>query len=191
MKLHLIIVTAMISMLVSCNGEDYSRELGTIDSLKTVLAQTDSLINSLNRADIAKRADEITNNSKFIQFNVNKIGDTLDFSTALLLTEYKKAGEAYDRMDSELNRLTNAIDSANIGLENLKHDLMNNSLAEDVEAGSSVQHESTQIFQIRSYAEDLAKSLENTRKLYDTLLPKVNAYVLKLSNQTGPDSPNP
>lgn len=177
-------------LLVNCGGEDYTHELGVIDSLKKELAATDSLITSLNRADIARRADDITNNSKFIQFNVNKLKDTLDFSTALLLTEYKKTGDAYKRMDAELSKLNSAIDSASIGLENLKHDLTNNSLAEGVDAGTSIQHESTQVFQIKTYANDLAKSLENTRKSYDTLLPKVNTFVDKLSLQTGPDTPN-
>lgn len=191
MKQHLLIALVIGSLLVTCKGEDYSHEIGVIDSLKTVLDSTDSLINSLNRSDISKRGEEITNNSKFIQFNVNRLKDTLDFSTALLLTEYRKTGETYKQMDSELERLSNAIDSARIGLDNLKHDLSNHSLAESVPAATSVQHESTQVFQIRSYAEDLAKSLESTRRSYDTLLPKVNSFVQKLNAQTGPDIPNP
>lgn len=189
--LHLVGAFVIGLLLVNCKGEDYTRELGMIDSLKNELAATDSLITSLNRADIAKRAEEITNNSKFIQFNVNKIKDTLDFSTALLLTQYKNTGDAYKRMEQELDNLNSAIDSASIGLENLKHDLANHSLAEGMEAGSSVQHECTQIYQIKTTANDLAKSLENTRKSYDTLLPKVNTFVKKLSVQTTPDIPNP
>lgn len=191
MKPHLIFIMVIGIFLASCKGEDYTHELGMIDSLKKELAATDSLITSLNRADIARRAEEITNNSKFIQFNVNKIKDTLDFSTALLLTQYKNTGDAYKRMEEELNKLNSAIDSASIGLENLKHDLTNHSLAEGMEAGSSVQNECTQIYQIKTYANDLAKSLENTRKSYDTLLPKVNAFVQKVSVQTTPDIPNP
>lgn len=188
--LHLFAAFVICLLLVNCKGEDYTHELGVIDSLKTELAHTDSLINSLNRADIAKRADDIENNSKFIQFNVNKIKDTLDYSTALLLTQYKSIGDVYKNMDGELNRLTLSIDSASLGLENLKHDLSNNSLGEGMDAATSIQHESTQVFQIKSYAEDLARSLEDTRKSYDTLLPKVNEYVLKLSNQTAPDAPS-
>lgn len=191
MKPHLIFIMVIGIFLASCKGEDYTHELVMIDSLKKELAATDSLITSLNRADIARRAEEITNNSKFIQFNVNKIKDTLDFSTALLLTQYKNTGDAYKRMEEELNKLNSAIDSASIGLENLKHDLTNHSLAEGMEAGSSVQNECTQIYQIKTYANDLAKSLENTRKSYDTLLPKVNAFVQKVSVQTTPDIPNP
>jgi hypothetical protein len=191
MKPHLLFALVIGSLLVTCKGEDYSHEIGVIDSLKTVLDSTDSLINSLNRSDISKRGEEITNNSKFIQFNVNRLKDTLDFSTALLLTEYRKTGETYKKMETELKRLNDVIDSARIGLDNLKHDLSNHSLAENVSAGTSVQHESTQVFQIRSYAEDLAKSLESTRRSYDTLLPKVNSFVNKLNTQTGPDIPNP
>lgn len=191
MKQHLFIALVIASLLVTCKGEDYADEIVVIDSLKKVLVSTDSLISSLNRADLARRSEEITNNSKFIQFNVNKLKDTLDYSTALLLTEYRRTGEAYKHMEEEINRLSNSIDSASMGLNNLKHDFAYHSLAKEVDPGASLQHESTQVTQIQSYAEDLVKSLEDTRRSYDSLLPKVNTFVQKLNMQTGPDIPNP
>ena len=189
----LYIISAFIIgiLLVNCGGADYARELGQIDSLKKELNRTDSLITAINRADIAKRADEITNNSKFIQFNVNRMQDTLDYSTALMLTQYKNIGDVYKKMDGEFNRLHSAIDSVNVGLENLRHDLLNHSLAKGVDPGASVLHESTEVFQIQSYAGDLAKNLEDTRKSYDTLLPKVNSFVNRLNAQPGSFQPAP
>src|SRR5688572_13198173 len=107
-NLALVGALAIGLLLVNCRGEDYTHELSVIDSLKRELANTDSFITSLNRADITRRAEEITSNSKFIQFNVNRIKDTLDYSTALLLTQYKNTGDAYKKMDAELTRLNNA-----------------------------------------------------------------------------------
>jgi hypothetical protein len=170
-------------LLVTCKGEDYSHELSEIDSLKKVLVSTDSLIASLNTVDISRRTQDIADNSKFIQFNVNKKGDTLDYSTALLLTAYRETGNKYSFVNSEIVRLSNAIDSMTIGLENLKHDLENHSLAKGIDGKASVVHESTQVNAIHSYASELRTSLEKTRKSYDTLLPKINAYVNRMNAQ--------
>lgn len=186
MTSRLLFIGVIAVLLVNCRGEDYTQELGIIDSLENVLVSTDSMIVSLNRADIAKRGNDIDANSKFIQFNVNKSGDTLDYSTALLLTQYKKAGEAYHDMDKQLGKLNNTIDSARLSLENLKHDLANNSLEEGLDARSSVLNETTQVNEIHSYAIDLKKSLEDTRRSYDTLLPKVNAFVQRISADVAP-----
>jgi hypothetical protein len=174
-------VSLIALLLVTCKGEDYSHELSEIDSLKKVLVSTDSLIASLNTADINRRIQDIADNSKFIQFNMNKLGDTLDYSTALLLTEYRETGTRYRFVNDETLRLSNAIDSMNKGLDNLKHDLENHSLAKGIEGKASVVHESTQVNAIRSYAVELKSSLESTRKSFDTLLPKVNAFVNRMS----------
>lgn len=179
--LHLACVALIAILAVTCKGEDYSHELSEIDSLKKVLVATDSLIGSLNTADINRRVQDIADNSKFIQYNVNKLGDTLDYSTALLLTEYRETGNKYRFVSEAAARLRNTIDSMTIGLSNLKHDLDNHSLAEDVNGKASVVYESSQVNAIRSYAVELKTSLENTRKSFDTLLPKVNDYVNRMS----------
>jgi chromosome segregation ATPase len=142
-----------------------------------VLVNTDSLITDLNNPEITQRAQDIADNSKFIQFNVNKLGDTLDYSTALLLTEYRETGTKFRFISDELQRLTMAIDSMYIDLENLKHDLDNHSLAEGVEGKASVTHVSSQVNVLNSYANEMRTTLENTRHSYDTLLPKVNSCV--------------
>ena len=112
MKTIRICVPLVIALLlVTCKGEDYTHELSEIDSLKKVLNATDSLIASMNTADINRRTQDIADNSKFIQFNVNKLNDTLDYSTALLLTEYRETGVKYSFVSGEITRLSNAIDS--------------------------------------------------------------------------------
>lgn len=181
--LQLTSVTLIALLLVTCKGEDYTHELSAIDSLKKVLVSTDSVIASFNTTDITKRTEDIENNSKFIQYNMNKLADTLDYSTALLLTEYRETGNKYRHVNEEVVRLANAIDSMNRGLDNLKHDLENHSLAEGIDGKASVVHETSQVSVINSYVQELKSSLDNTRKSYDTLLPKVNAFVLRMSSK--------
>jgi len=180
---HLLFLSLIGLLLVTCKGEDFTHELSAIDSLKKVLSSTDSVIASFNTADITRRSEDIANNSKFIQYNMNKLADTLDYSTALLLTEYKETGNKYRHVNEEAARLSNAIDSMSRGLDNLKHDLENHSLAEGIDGKASVVHESSQVSVINSYVQELKSTLDNTRKSYDTLLPKVNAFVLRMSSK--------
>ncbi|HTF03170.1 MAG TPA: hypothetical protein VK826_04060 [Bacteroidia bacterium] len=181
MNKHLIFVVAIGSLLVTCKGDDYSQELATIDSLKKVLVATDSIIESLDPADVGKKAEEIGNNSKFIQFNVNKLKDTLDFNTALLLTEYRQTGKYFKQMKEDFERVDKAIDSANVSLDNLAHDLKNNSLAEGIDAKASVKSESDQVGEMHAFAQAQVKKKQETREAYDTLVPKVNAFVQDIS----------
>lgn len=181
MNKHLFFVIAIASLLVTCKGEDYSKELATIDSLKGVLVVTDSLIQSANVDDIQKKSDEIANNSKFIQFNVNKLQDTLDFNTALILTDYRALGKEFKMMATNITKLESAMDSASVSLNNLTHDLNNHSLADGVNAQASVQAESEQIGEMHAFMEDLLRRKQDARQSYDTLLPKVNTIVQQMS----------
>lgn len=186
----LLLFTSVITLLlVTCKGEDYTRELSEIDSLRKVLNTTDSLLVSFNSSDITKRAQDIADNSKFIQFNVNKLGDTLDYGTALLLAEYGRAGERFRQANEEMIRIANAIDSMEVNLDNLKHDLENHSLSENVDGKASVIHETSQVNVIYTAAETLKSSLNNTRRSYDTLLPKVNSYVQWMTTRTSAQIP--
>ena len=181
MNKQLIIVIAIGSLLVTCKGEDYTKELATIDSLKRVLVSTDSIIQSVDPADVTKKSEEISNNSKFIQFNVNKLKDTLDFNTALLLTEYRQTGKSFKNMAENIERMEKAMDSAKVSLDNLAHDLTNHSLAEGVDAKTSVNAEATQIGEMHAFAAEMVQKKQETRALYDSMLPKVNEFVQQMS----------
>lgn len=181
MKLHLLFAVVIAFLLVTCKGQDYSRELSEIDSLKSVLNSTDSMLMALNPEEISRRAQDITDNSKFIQYNVTRLGDTLDYSTALLLSAYGQAGDNYRRVNEEIERLDNAIDSMNLALDNLKHDMENHSMAEGLDGKASVIHEKVQVNVIAAYTGVLKSSLNNTRRSYDSLLPRVNTFVQQIS----------
>lgn len=181
MKLQLLFASVIALLLVTCKGEDYSRELSEIDSLKRVLNSTDSTLMAMNPEEITRRAQDITDNSKFIQYNVTKLGDTLDYSTALLLSAYGQTGDKYRWVNDEIERLDNAIDSMNFALDNLKHDMENHSMAEGLDGKASVIHEKVQVNVISAYTGVLKSSLNNTRRSYDSLLPKVNAFVELMS----------
>ena len=181
MNKHLLFVVTIASLLVTCKGEDYSKELASIDSLKKVLSSADSLIEEVDPEAIKKRGDEIGNNSKFIQFNVNKLKDTLDFNTALMLTDYRAVGKDLRMMSENLEKLEKAVDSARVSSDNLSHDLTNHSLAKGIDAKASVESETEQIGEMHAYAKEMVKKKKQALESYDTLLPKVNSFVQQMS----------
>jgi hypothetical protein len=182
MKKHLVYGLIISALFVSCGGPDRTAELKTVDSLTKVLDQTDSVLASLNLDDVKKRADEVAGNRKYIQFNVNMLKDTLDFNTALMLTEYREAGKFFDKVKSEVLHVERSVDSARVSLGNLKHDLENNSLAEGIDLNASLANERTQVNEMKAYAESLKSMAAAAVASHDTLAPKVNAYV-KLMNE--------
>ncbi|MFM2017069.1 MAG: hypothetical protein RL007_725 [Bacteroidota bacterium] len=183
MKKHLVYAIAASSLLFSCGGPDRTAELKTVDSLNQVLNATDSIIASLNLDDVKKRADEVANNRKYIQFNVNMLKDTLDFNTALMLTEYREAGKFFDKIKNEAQHVDRSVDSARVSLNNLKHDLENNSLAEGIDLNASLASERVQAAEMKAYAENLQVMVKATVASHDTLAPKVNVYVKQLNEK--------
>lgn len=182
MKKHLVYVIAASSLLFSCGGPDRTAELKTVDSLNQILNATDSIIASLDLDDVKKRGDEVANNRKYIQFNVNMLKDTLDFNTALMLTEYREAGKFFDKIKNEAQHVDRSVDSARVSLNNLKHDLENNSLAEGIDLNASLANERAQAAEMKAYTENLQVMVKAAVASHDTLAPKVNAYV-KLMNE--------
>lgn len=182
MKKHLVYTAAVSLFLFSCGGPDRSAELKTVDSLTKVLDATDSVIASIDLDDVKKRGEEVANNRKYIQFNVNMLKDTLDFNTALMLTEYREAGKFFDKIKNEVMHIDRSVDSARVSLNNLKHDLENNSLAQGIDVKASLSAERAQVSEMKSYAENLKLMAAAAAASHDTLAPKVNAYV-KLMNE--------
>jgi hypothetical protein len=182
MKKHLVYTAILSLFLISCSGPDRTAELKAVDSLTKVLDATDSIIASINLDEIKKRGEEVANNKKYIQFNVNMLKDTLDFNTALMLTEYREAGKFFDKVKSEAMHVDRSVDSARVSLNNLKHDLENNSLAEGIDVNASLSAERMQVAEMKSYAENLKLMAVAAVASHDTLAPKVNAYV-KLMNE--------
>lgn len=182
MKKHLVYTAILSLFLFSCGGPDRTAELKTVDSLMKVLDATDSIIGTLNLDDVKKRGEEVANNRKYIQFNVNMLKDTLDFNTALMLTEYREAGKFFDKIKNEAMHVDRSVDSARVNLNNLKHDLENNSLAAGIDVNASLNSERAQVAEMKSYAENLQLMAKATVASHDTLAPKVNAYV-KLMNE--------
>jgi hypothetical protein len=183
MKKHLFIVIVAAAMLVACKNEKNEKALAGIKDLRVKLAGTDCILTSVVRSEIDKLESEVKNNSQFIQFNVGKVGDTLDFKTALLLTDYRALRKQFAGYSEDHKRLTAAVDSASKSLDNLEHDLMNNTLAEGLTPEGSLKQEEEQVNQMYDFALDLRSGFTAAKLEHDTLAPKISDYMRLLNEK--------
>jgi len=143
---------------------------------------TDLLLKNVDHEMAERLGTEVKNNSQFIQFNINKIGDTIDFKTALFLSNYKALLEGFEGIAENGDRLEIAIDSTKKTLDNLEHDIVNNTLAKGLTAAGCIKQEEEHVDEMYEYAGTMRSTLDKAKAGYDTLTPKVNEY-MKVLNQ--------
>lgn len=181
MKKHLITGLAITALFFACKGESHDKEITEIGKLRNVLMQSDSVLGKIDREDAERLGTEVRNNSQFIQFNINKLGDTLDFKTALLLTDYRSLLKSFETAEETHKKLKSAVDSTRMNLENLEHDLKNNSLAQGLTPEGCVEQETEQVNAIYERSKEIRSMLEGAKGSYDTLNPKISAYMKELN----------
>lgn len=182
MKKQLIIAFSIVGVFFSCRGEQHEKEIAQINSMRNKLEMTDLLLKNVDLEMAERLGTEVKNNSQFIQFNINKIGDTIDFKTAVFLSNYKALLEGFEGVAENGERLEIAIDSTEKTLNNLEHDIVNNSLAKGLTAEGCLKQEEEHVNEMYEYAGTMRPILEKAKASYDTLTPKVNDY-MKLLNQ--------
>jgi hypothetical protein len=184
MKKHFIYLSLLAFVLtVAACKKEHEKELGQLKEIRTLLVRTDSSLAKINREELEETETEIKNNSQFIQFNINQIGDTLDFKTALFLTDYRTLRTDYEIVISMHKRASAAVDSAQKNLDNLEHDLQNNSLAEGLTAEGAVEREGEQAEELFKATETIWLKLRQTEKNYATLAPKIKEYMAQLNQR--------
>ncbi|CAN5815005.1 hypothetical protein BH11BAC7_BH11BAC7_02240 [soil metagenome] len=182
MKLNLIAGIFLITTISSCVREKHEKELTEINSLRAELLKTDSLLNKTDLEFAERMAAEVKNNTQFIQFNLKKLGDTVDFKTYKLLSNYGSLLPAFEKVAENHKHLSAAIDSTNKSLNNLAHDFERNSLAKNLSPETCIQQEKEQVNGMYEFAGTMRSSLSRAKAGYDTLAPKIAEY-MKMLNQ--------
>lgn len=181
-KKHLIFGMAIVAVLSSCNGEKHEKEMAAINELRVKLHKTDSMLKNVDREDAERMAAELKNNAQFIQFDINKIGDTIDRKSALLLNNYHSLLPAYESVAENHKKISSAIDSTITSLNNLEHDIQNNSLAKNLTAESCIEQEEELVNEMYEYAGTMRSTIDKAKLGYDSLAGKISDY-MKILNQ--------
>lgn len=182
MKLHLIAGIFLITAMSSCVKDKHEKELAEIASLRAELVRTDSLLGKTDLEFAERMAAEVKNNTQFIQFNLKKLGDTVDFKTYKLISNYGSLLPAFEKVAENHKHLSAAIDSTDKSLTDLAHDFEKNSLAKNLTPETCIQQEKAQIKEMYDYIGIMRSSLGKAKAGYDTLSPKIADY-MKLLNQ--------
>ncbi|GAB4131225.1 MAG: hypothetical protein Fur0041_01400 [Bacteroidia bacterium] len=167
----------------SCSSPDYSKELAEIDALRVTVVRTDSVLKRIDKERAELLHKEISTNAQYIQFNVNKLKDTLDKNTAFLLTEYKALRKEFELVADQHKKLSAALDSINMSLDNLQHDLKNKSLAEGLVAADCVKKESEQVNEAYKIAGEMRSIYDQSLIAFDSLSPKVKDYIQVMNSK--------
>ncbi|MBI3510609.1 MAG: hypothetical protein HY064_08090 [Bacteroidetes bacterium] len=177
---HLLIAFLPLLFLFSC-GERNDKEITEINSLRVKLSQTDSLLLKVDKDEAEKKEAELKNNAQFIQYNINLLGDTLDFKTALFLNYYRSLLRNYQTVADSYSKILLQADSSRRSLDNLEHDLKNNTLADGLTPEKCIESETERVNYLYQHAGDLRSMLEQAKSGYDTLSPKVAGFMAGLN----------
>ena len=176
---HIVLLSAMF---VSC-AEKHDKELNEISGLRSKLDKSDSLLRNVDLKEAQRLLTEVTNNARFIQFNLNLVGDTIDYKTSRFVNRYQSLLGALQTVTETHDAASAAADSTRKSLSNLEHDLENNSLAKGLTPEGCIENEEEQVNSIYEQASRLRSILDEAKAGYDTLAPKITAYMNSLSQQ--------
>ena len=183
MNSNLMIFFLVLVSLTGCVRDKHEKELAEIDALRAQLSKTDSLLSKTDLEFAERMAAEVKNNSQFIQFNLHTLGDTLDFKTYKLVSNYGSLLPAFEKVAENHKQLAIAIDSTNKSLDNLAHDFEKNSLARNLSPDWAVQHEKEQVNSMYEFAGTMRSSLDRAKSGYDTLAPEIAEYIRFLNQK--------
>ena len=179
---YLIVGIIFSTFFYSCKFEKHEKEISGINLLRIQLSSTDSLLKNVDVALVERIVIDLQNNSKLIQFNINKIGDTLDFKTASFLNSYRLLLPFFMKVANDHNKIAVAIDSTKLNLTNLEHDILNNSLAQNLTPDACLLLEQEQVKAMYDCAVTLRSTLDEVSKTLDSLSPQIALYI-KEQNQ--------
>ncbi|HTL80712.1 MAG TPA: hypothetical protein VL651_03345 [Bacteroidia bacterium] len=179
-KKHIVPAIVTTFFLVSCFGEKNQKQLDEIKDLRAKLTEVDSMLKGVDAEYAESKAAEVKNNAQFIQFNIQKIGDTLDFQTALFLDTYHTLLRSFETVAESHDKISETVDSTRNGLDDLEHDIRENSLAEGLTPEGCLEREQEQVNYLYDNAKQLRSMLDKAKAGDDTLTPKVNQYMTDL-----------
>jgi hypothetical protein len=188
-KKNLIYIAIVLVSLAACKGQQHEKEIGEIAGIRGKLHQTDSVLALTNSDEAERFATEVRNNSQYVQFNINKIKDSLDFKTGLFLANYYDLLRRFESVAKGNKKLGQAVDSTLVNLDNLEHDLQNNTLAKEITPESAVERETEQANELYEHAVDLRSLFVKTKAGYDTLAPKMITYMAELNIRMAGNEP--
>jgi RNase adaptor protein for sRNA GlmZ degradation len=171
-----------LAFVVSCGpSHDYTNEFKAIESCRADLVRLDSTLSLIKPAEVDNLVLNVNNTSGFVQSAVNKIGETIDFKTAEMLTEFRSLRKPLDAVSKNSNLIRTSIDSTAKNLERLENDLRKNTLSEGLSAADCVKRERENLDALAEQTQIVINNYVNSKLAFDSLQPKVMTYAQQLN----------
>ncbi|MBL4716014.1 MAG: hypothetical protein JKX95_05215 [Bacteroidia bacterium] len=159
---------------VSCSNQNNDIELHQIDSLNTVLNNTEKFFEVIPKAE--DRNKEMDLKLKTLQL---KYKDTLSFEESQILTDYHLNRKVYEKYIKQIGKATKEIEQLRQQLSNLKNDLENDliSKAEFVDFIIEEQKDITANF---NKTKEYYDTVEKYEEMYNKMTPLVDELISRI-----------
>lgn len=157
--------------------------LAAADSLLMKLKQADSLLKTVDREEVEEHSEKIETDLRAVKPAIHAVGDSMAYNEALLVTDYESAGEVFEAFGEDIKKLPPRMDSMSKDLQNLAHDLRENSLAEGLDPKKCINEERDKVTRISDYVNLLVPRVNQMMKKADTLEPRFRQYMQDLNNK--------
>jgi hypothetical protein len=176
------VIAAAAVIATGCSsGPKYPALVKTVDSLRGELLKTDSLLKTVDKEEAEMYAKNIVaRNDSAVAF-INMLADTITRADAEKLTNYRSLRKVFATYADNYDRYRNASDTLTMNLNNLAHDLQNNSLAEGLDPAKSVEHEKEVTAELVNEISYLVPLVKRSMLTHDSLYPGIKSYLNEMA----------
>jgi len=169
-------IIVLAAFFISCANKNIDKELRQIDSLITVLNNTEKFFELTTKAE--ERNKEMDFKLKTLQL---KYKDTLSFEESQILTDYHLNRKVYEKYIKQIGKATKEIEQLRNQLIDLKHDLEND-LISKAEFVDFIIEEQQDITANYSQTKEYYDTVEKYEDMYNKMTPLVDELISRIDN---------
>jgi predicted nucleic acid-binding Zn-ribbon protein len=177
--MRLLIPLVFISLLLSCKDEEKANYLNEVSSIEQELDSLESIVNDTTRRNSTMVNLNVRNT--IIKVKKNYLPDTIDYSVANMMNDYKEIRKAISSNSGNLAKAKQAIPEVKQKIEDLKHDIKNG-VGERERYKEYIDFEQNKIEDIKNVLDYYIKTNNKFYDRYDSLHPIVTNFADSLLN---------
>jgi hypothetical protein len=177
--LHLILALFVILFFVECKNNKYKKELARIDSLETVLNQSEKKLTEVDTNMVREKYKVYKKNISFISENYpNKLKDP-NWNT---LCQYGLIKKPLRDFNNELPHLRKELMFSRKQLDSLKFDIQNGNIEKE-KINEYVKSESDAVNVIEQMVKMTVEGAKTELNRFDTLNPKIEKILMGIKKK--------
>jgi hypothetical protein len=180
MKNFAVGLIALSFLLSNCSNGSYSKDIAELDSLKTKVVTAKQEFKTLDSTLLNKINHQVFEDLRFIKRYYKP--DTLSMENSEQINRYKEIRKNCAKYFMFSSRLKKNLPYTKVQLENLIHDLKNNTLGND-EATKYIDIERKSTIALLEAMQTYKTGIQQVKTSFDSLQPKIN-LIMKIAVDT-------